>query len=124
MKKQSILYMILAALALSVLVAGVRSSETVGGPDATLAAWAEAAATATPAPTPSPAPTPTPMPLGLETRRTTPRCCTSPAMGSSALRRTSPMGNWPRPWRPWWTVCRRAATPWHGLQPRASLNPA
>ena len=37
MKKQSILYMILAALALSVLVAGVRSSETAGGPDATLA---------------------------------------------------------------------------------------
>ena len=68
MKKQSILYMILAALALSVLVAGVRSSETAGGPDATLAAWAEAAATATPAPTPSPAPTPTPMPLRMETR--------------------------------------------------------
>ena len=54
MKKQSILYMILAALALSVLVAGVRSSEAVGGPDATLAAWAEAAATATPAPTHNP----------------------------------------------------------------------
>ena len=68
MKKQSILYMVLAALALSVLVAGVRSSETAGGPDATLAAWAEAAATATPAPTPSPAPTPTPMPLRMETR--------------------------------------------------------
>ena len=68
MKKQSILYMILAALALSVLVAGVRSSETAGGPDATLAAWAEAAATATPAPTPSPASTPTPMPLRMQNR--------------------------------------------------------
>ena len=69
MKKQSILYMILAALALSVLVAGVRSSETAGGPGATLAAWAEAAATATPAPTASPAPTPTPMPLRMKSQK-------------------------------------------------------
>ena len=68
MKKQSILYMILAALALSVLVAGVRSSETAGGPNATLAAWAEAAATATPEPTATPAPTPTPMPLRMQSR--------------------------------------------------------
>ena len=68
MKKQSILYMILAALALSVLVAGVRSSETAGGPDDTLAAWVEASATATPAPTATPEPTPTPMPLRMQSR--------------------------------------------------------
>ncbi len=65
MKKKSILYMVLVALALAVLVAGIRSSQTEKGPEAILEAWAEAKPTDTPAPTATPVPTATPAPVAM-----------------------------------------------------------